>query len=140
MIGKNNPLNIRTSAHYNWNGQVGATRGFCDFEEVAMCRRAGAYLLMRSYRRAGIKTIEKVIQRWAPSCENNTEAYIDYVSKRTGIAKAMPLTFDDDYAALLAAMEIFEQGVPSSKRETYFYTVKASYLYVINNFNIQKYY
>lgn len=137
MIGKNNPLNIRTSSAYNWNGQNGATRGFCDFEDVVFCRRAGAYLLMRSYRRAKCLNIGAVISRYAPRCENDTNAYIEYVCKRTGLKATDTLCFDTDYASVLAAMEIFEQGIPTSKREIYFYNARASYLYVINQFNLK---
>lgn len=139
MIGKCNPLNIRTSAHYKWAGQTGETRGFCDFESVEMCRRAGAYLLLRSYRRAGAFTVADVIKRWAPACENNTNAYIKFVCKRTDFAPNTKLWFDSDYAAVLAAMEIMEQGIFASFRDNYFATAKASYLYVINNFSISKY-
>lgn len=139
MIGTFNPLNIRTSSHYNWNGQQGSTRGFCNFESVTLCRRAGAYLLMRSYRRAGCKTIAQVIKRWAPPTENETNAYIDYVSKRAGLLPTANLAFDSDYCAVLAAMEIFEQGVPVAKRESYFYDAVASYQTIINQFNIKRY-
>ena len=139
MIGKNNPLNIRTSCHFKWNGQTGETRGFCDFEDVTMCRRAGAYLLMRSYRRAGIYQVADVIKRWAPAVENDTNAYISFVCKRTGFGKDTKLVFDSDYAAVLAAMEIMEKGVCAAWRDTYFANAKASYLFVINNFNIKKY-
>ena len=60
MIGKNNVLNIRASKSFSWAGQNGATRGFCDFEGIEMCRRAGLYLLMRSYRRAGVVKLAEV--------------------------------------------------------------------------------
>ena len=137
MIGKNNPLNIRTSAHYNWDGQTGATRGFCNFDGVEKCRRAGAYLLMRSYRRAGAKRLGDVIKRYAPPCENNTNAYISFVCKRTGFQPETELTFVSDFAAVLAAMEIFEQGVVNSARDGYYFTAKASYEYVIENYHIK---
>lgn len=139
MIGKFNPLNIRTSAHYTWNGQVGATRGFCDFSGIEFCRRAGAYLLMRSYQRAGIIHLDDVIKRWAPPTENCTNAYIDFVCKQTEFGPRTLLVFDSDFAAVLAAMEIFEQGVPASHRANYYATAKASYLFIINNFNIKRY-
>lgn len=139
MIGKCNPLNIRRSTHFMWAGQTGETRGFCDFEDVAMCRRAGAYLLMRAYRKAGCKQVSTVINRWAPTCENDTKRYIDYVCKRTGFHPHTQLCFDSDYASVLAAMEIFEQGIELPKRETYFATAKASYLYIIEKFNLKKY-
>lgn len=139
MIGKNNPLNIRTSASFSWNGQTGATRGFCDFEDVAMCRRAGAYLLMRSYRRAGCRNLGQVICRWAPSNENDTASYLHFVCKQTGFKAEFSLCFDSDFAAVLAAMEIMEQGIPVSKRDEYYATAKASYSYLIKKFNLTRY-
>lgn len=139
MIGKNNPLNIRTSGHYKWIGQDGETRGFCNFDDVIMCRRAGAYLLMRSYRRAHCQTLAAVISRWAPAKENDTVKYIQYVSARTGLNQNMTLVFDSDFASVLAAMEIFEQGIDPAKRETYYANARASYLYVINEFNLKCY-
>ena len=138
MKGKNNPLNIRTSAAFTWNGQTGSHQGFCDFEDVSMCRRAGLYLLMRSYRRAGVKTLGDIIKRWAPAFENPTGAYITYVSNRTGLQPTMQLYFDSDYAAILAAMEIFEQGVPVSKRAEYYETTRKSYEYLISYFKIKQ--
>lgn len=139
MIGKNNYLNIRTSSAFTWNGQTGATRGFADFESVEMCRRAGAYLLMRSYRRAGVTTIEDVISRWAPKTENDTENYIKFVCKRTGFSRTMQLVFDNDYASILAAMEIIENGCDYRKRDTYFENARVSYLTVINHFKLKCY-
>ena len=139
MIGKNNPLNIRTSSHYQWNGQNGATRGFCNFEGVELCRRAGAYLLMRSYRRSKVFTLEQVIHRWAPTCENPTNAYIDFVSRCTSISAAQMLCTSSDFASVLAAMELFEQGIALEKRTAYYATAKASYLYVIQNYHIMPY-
>lgn len=139
MIGKCNPLNIRTSAYFKWAGQTGETRGFCDFEDVTMCRRAGAYLLMRSYRRCGITKLRDVIHRFAPAVENDTDAYISFVCKRTEFKPYTELVFDSDFAAVLAAMEIFEQGVHASMRDGYYFNAKASYIYVINQFNLRKY-
>lgn len=139
MIGKNNVLNIRASKSFSWAGQTGATRGFCDFEGIEMCRRAGLYLLMRSYRRAGVVKLEEVIKRWAPPTENNTSNYVDFVCKRSGLQRDFVLRFLSDFASVLAAMEIIEIGVPSSKREEYFATAKDSYLYLAEHFNIKPY-
>lgn len=139
MIGKNNYLNIRSSSGFTWNGQTGATKGFADFESIEMCRRAGAYLLMRSYRKAGCKTIESVISRWAPKSENDTENYIKFVCKMTGFSRNMRLVFDNDYASILAAMEIIENGCDYRKRETYYENARVSYLNIINQFKIKSY-
>lgn len=139
MIGKNNVLNIRASKSFSWAGQNGATRGFCDFEGIEMCRRAGLYLLMRSYRRAGVVKLEEVIKRWAPPTENNTSNYVDFVCKRSGLQAGFVLRFLSDFASVLAAMEIMEIGVPASKRDEYYATAKDSYLYLAEHFNIKPY-
>ena len=139
MIGKNNVLNIRASKSFSWFGQTGATRGFCDFEGIEMCRRAGLYLLMRSYRRAGVVKLEEVIKRWAPPTENNTSNYVGFVCKRSGLQAGFVLRFLSDFAAVLAAMEIMEMGVPASKRDEYYATAKDSYLYLAEHFNLKPY-
>lgn len=139
MIGKNNVLNIRGSKSFSWAGQTGETRGFCDFEGIEMCRRAGLYLLMRSYRRAGVVKLEEVIKRWAPPTENNTSNYVDFVCKRSGLQRGFVLRFLSDFASVLAAMEIMEIGVPASKRDEYYATAKDSYLYLAEHFNIKPY-
>lgn len=137
MIGKNNVLNIRTSSSFSWLGQNGATRGFCNFEGIEYCRRTGLYLLMRSYRRAGVKTLGGIIKRWAPAFENNTEAYINFVCKRTGLGADFVLRFNSDFAGVLAAMEIVEIGVPQKERDGYYETAKMSYEYLIKHFNLK---
>lgn len=139
MIGKNNVLNIRASKSFSWAGQTGASKGFCDFEGIEMCRRAGLYLLMRSYRRAGVVKLEEVIKRWTPPTENNTSNYVDFVCKRSGLQRGFVLRFLSDFASVLAAMEIMEIGVPASKRDEYFATAKDSYLYLAEHFNIKPY-
>lgn len=139
MIGKNNVLNIRTSSSFSWAGQNGSTKGFCNFEGVEMCRRAGLYLLMRSYRRAGVVKLAEVIKRWAPPTENNTSNYVDFVCKRSGLQAGFVLRFLSDFASVLAAMEIMEIGIPASKRDEYYATAKDSYMYLAEHFNIKPY-
>lgn len=139
MIGKNNVLNIRASKSFSWAGQTGATKGFCDFDGIEMCRRAGLYLLMRSYRRAGVVKLEEVIKRWAPPTENNTSNYVDFVCKRSGLQRGFVLRFLSDFASVLAAMEIMEIGVPASKRDEYYATAMDSYLYLAEHFNLKPY-
>ena len=139
MIGKNNVLNIRASRSFTWLGQTGSTRGFCDFEGIEMCRRAGLYLLMRSYRRAGVVTLADVIKRWAPPTENETNKYIDFVAKWSAMKGGFVLRFISDFACVLAAMEMVEIGVPASERAEYFATAKNSYIYLSNHFNVKPY-
>lgn len=134
MIGKENVLNIRTNPNFNWVGQTGATRGFCDFSSVDMARRAGVYLLKISYRQRGVTKLCDVIARFAPPSENQTDNYVSYVSGRTGIRPDLPLTFDSDYAQVLTAMEIYEQGVPVCQRTSYYDRVTREYLRIIDEY------
>lgn len=74
-----NPLNLRYSAKNQWLGQVGELKGFCVFQNEAYGFRA-AFKNVCTYLRQGHDTIEKIVSRWAPSCENNTEQYINFVA------------------------------------------------------------
>lgn len=87
----NNPLNIRFSNRNNWLGQCGEYRGFCVFTSVSYGFRA-AYKTLCSYIRQGVCTIEDIISRWAPSCENDTESYIKFVSDDCMINRDKQLT------------------------------------------------
>lgn len=139
MIGKNNILNIRTSSAFKWNGQTGATKGFCDFESLEMCRRAGAYLLMRSYRKAGANTLDKIICRWAPTSENDTASYLHFVCKTTGFKASQKMYFDSDYACVLAAMEIIEDGIAGTRRITHYESAKRAYMEIIETYKLKRY-
>lgn len=137
MITKNNYLNIRCSSAFNWQGQSGSSKGFCEFESVEMCRRAGAYLLLRSYRKAGCYSIERIISRWAPMSENPTAEYIRFVAKMANVGPIESLYSYEQYASILAAMEIFEQGIVGAHRFAHFASAKVNYLEIFSKFNIK---
>ena len=88
-----NPLNIRKSKD-QWKGLAEAQndRAFVQFKSLEWGWRAAFYLLTRTYyHKRRLYTIRTIIRRWAPSNENNTEAYINNVSKLTGILPDEPL-------------------------------------------------
>lgn len=82
----NNPTNIRYSAVNNWQGQTGQRGGFCTFVRPSFCYRATSLILFR-YISRGWDTTEELIKHWAPSTENNTEAYITFVCKKGGFRR-----------------------------------------------------
>lgn len=84
-IRNNNPLNIRIGN--SWMGEVKNPTDtvFEQFTEMRFGVRAGFMLLKRYIKRYQLNTIEKIIERWAPSNENYTESYIRLVCNRTGI-------------------------------------------------------
>lgn len=132
MIGKYNPLNIRYSYINHWMGQTGQTNGFCNFTSYVFGIRAAAYLLMRSYRRAGFRTYAELITRFAPSSENSTEKYIDFVCSGLHV---MPFDVPEtgkQFAGMIHRMWRFEQGcVPDWSAESIYH--------VINHYGLKPY-
>lgn len=61
------------------------------FKNVAYGFRA-AYKTLCSYIRNDVRTIEDIIRRWAPPCENNTDSYVKFVADDVMIDKDKPLT------------------------------------------------
>ena len=86
MVGKNNPFNIRYNPRNMWLGleKDQVYHGFCNFVDIKYGIRAACYLLMVSYRKKGIVTISEIVSRFAPSSENDTEKYIQYVCNCLG--------------------------------------------------------
>lgn len=116
-IRNNNPLNIRKGN--NWKGERPnqTDKAFEEFESMEMGVRAGFYLIrkyMSGYNGLTEKfnTIEKIIRRWAPASENDTQAYIDTVAKKTGISPRLKLSFQSkrQMVDIVAAMIEVECG------------------------------
>ena len=115
-IRNNNPLNIRRSKD-QWKGLAEAQtdRAFVQFKSLEYGWRAAFYLLTRTYyHKYRLYTIRTIIRRWAPSNENDTNAYIANVSKLTGIDPDEPIGIPSEsptrWIALGAAMAIQENG------------------------------
>ena len=86
-IRNNNPLNIRRGTA-RWKGMSKREddEDFEQFETMAYGWRAAFILLGRTYyEKYHLNTIQKIISRWAPACENKTDAYMMYVSINVGI-------------------------------------------------------
>lgn len=105
----NNPTNIRYSPRNNWKGQIGQKSGFCVFVSKSFCYRATSKILFK-YISTGWDTIEQIINHWAPSSENNTEAYITFVCKKGGFRRATKLSKYDKskIVMLMTAMSQIE--------------------------------
>jgi hypothetical protein len=109
-IGQNNPFNLR-DYNQNWEGQTGATEGFVDYGDERSGVRA-ADKLLENYGKQGVATIRDIVSKFAPANENDTEAYIEFVSNQTGIPSEQPIDMGDDDARrrVLAAMGQMESG------------------------------
>lgn len=115
MIAKNNIFNIRKSSRYQWLGSDGQNKGFVTFMDPQYSIRACCYLLLRSYRIAGCHTIRKIISRFAPSSENDTENYIKFVSKKSGIGEHDTVSTARQYAKIISAIAKMETDTDLSE-------------------------
>ena len=115
-IRNNNPLNIRRSKD-KWQGLDAKQSDslFFKFESMEMGWRAAFIILTKTYyHKYRLFTIRKIISRWAPSVENDTEAYVKRVSDLTGIDPDEPLgipsLYPSRWMAVGLAMAIVEGG------------------------------
>ncbi len=110
-IRNNNPLNIRIGN--NWLGEkVPNTDGtFEQFVSMPYGIRAALKIIYNYMTKYNLKTIAKIISRWAPRNENNTARYIKYVSKRMDTDPNEELYFTyTEMRNLLLAMAKIECG------------------------------
>lgn len=86
-IRNNNPGNLRISS-ITWLHKIPAAQNtdgaFEQFETFAWGTRA-LIKNLKAYYDGGLKTISQVINKWAPSSENNTTAYISAVASQSDL-------------------------------------------------------
>ena len=100
--------------------EVQNDRAFVQFKSLEYGWRAAFYLLTRTYyHKYRLYTIRAIISKWAPPNENNTRAYVDNVSRLTGIDPDEPIGIPSEqperWMMVGAAMAIQENGL--GKRE-----------------------
>lgn len=113
-IRNNNPLNIRIGN--TWLGERHPSE--CDdpdFEQFISMEyglRAGFCILRRYIRHYHRNTISQVISSWAPSSENDTTKYIEFVARKAKCAAKTEILFEDKatMCAIVQAMAQFECG------------------------------
>ncbi|MBA1200439.1 structural protein P5 [Pseudomonas capeferrum] len=107
-VRSNNPGNIDFNPRNDWVGQLGLEQGvakprFARFDSPENGIRALGKLLI-NYRGKdglpgvglkGIDTVLETINRWAPSNENNTQAYAHAVARRVGVQPTDPINIKD---------------------------------------------
>lgn len=87
-VRNNNPGNIDYNPRNDWQGQLGlelkvgaSTPRFARFDTPENGIRALGKLIRNYQNKHGLKTVEQIIARWAPSNENNTRSYAEAVAK-----------------------------------------------------------
>lgn len=93
-IRNNNPGNIRRG-NSAWVGKVPFNQStdneFEQFQEMKYGIRAALKLLSNYMSNYQLKTISQILNKWAPTSENDTQEYINFVSTNTGIPQNQPL-------------------------------------------------
>ncbi len=112
-IRNNNPLNLRHSPDTFKGEKVSTDKDFEQYESIEYGYRAAFVTLHTYLTKYGLNTIEKIITKWAPPTENNTQAYISAVVKYSGVAadEALTATSGDKYILIVSAMSFVENGV-----------------------------
>lgn len=118
-VRNNNPLNIRIGN--SWQGEVErpTDKEFEQFKDMRWGIRAAFKLIRRYVERYGLNTVRKIIYRWAPPNENNTNAYILFVCHETGLKPDMTIRWSDKkyIMAIVAAMAKIESQYTISDKE-----------------------
>ena len=99
-IRNNNPLNIRKGNKWIGLRDFPTDKEFDEFLTLQYGFRA-AFKLIFTYIQRGDDTIRKIITRWAPPSENDTEAYIRFVKRKSFISENFVLSKEDKYSLLL---------------------------------------
>lgn len=113
-IRNNNPGNIEYNPRNNWRGQlphdVKVEPRFSRFDTPYNGIRALARLLLNYRKLHGLRTVEGLISRWAPSNENDTKAYARAVANRMGVSIQQPLHMDQNTLEQLVTAVIHHEN------------------------------
>ena len=111
-LRNNNPGNIRRNSDVFQGEKTSSDREFKQFNTMAYGYRAIFKILSNYYRNYKLDTIRKMIGRWAPENENDTDAYIKAVSDYAGIPADDPININDreQMIRIVAAMSKVENG------------------------------
>lgn len=109
-IRNNNPLNIEYNKNNDWVGQTGSDGRFARFNKPVYGIRAAAKLIANYYNKYGLRSVYSIVNRWAPSHENDTNNYANFVAKKIGVGVNETITLNK-LPQLIAAMIKMENGV-----------------------------
>ena len=111
-LRNNNPGNIRRNSDVFQGEKTSSDREFKQFKSMAYGYRAIFKILSNYYRNYKLDTIRKMIGRWAPENENDTEAYIKAVADYSGIPADDPIDINDreQMIRIVAGMSQVENG------------------------------
>lgn len=93
-VRNNNPLNLERGADWDGLTVIPMDVRFASFVSPAFGFRA-AYITLIQYLKRGDDTIEKIINKWAPSHENDSKNYAEFVANKMGVDVDFEVTPSD---------------------------------------------
>lgn len=113
----NNPLNLRPGQP--WEGVTGVDTkdgapGYLVFGDAEHGIRAGVRILLHYEEEDGLRTIRKIMNRWAPPSDSNpTDQYITFVAVNLGVSPDQIISVTEASApTFVEALIRFELGDP----------------------------
>lgn len=105
-----NPLNIKKT-NIKWHGKIdGIDPIFETFKDCYYGYRAAIICLYKHYR-TGSNTVNLLINKWAPSSENHTCNYVDYISSLSSLAPNQVFLWSySNVYLIMYHMCVFENG------------------------------
>ena len=129
-IRNNNPGNIRKS-NEKWKG-LAAVQTDAEFFTFASAQdgiRAMTKIIRNYGKLYGLHTVRSIVTRWAPPNENDSDAYVRAVAKRTGYSADERLNLNAPHVAekLVRAIIHHENGRQPYDNATITRGVRAAY-------------
>ncbi|MDE1323860.1 structural protein [Vibrio aestuarianus] len=110
-LRNNNPGNIRGSNAFKWNGEIGRDKDdFVIFDKPENGVRAMYKTLMTYRNKYELTSVQGIINRWAPSSENQTGSYIRHVASVLNLSEYEPVPLAA-YPDLIKVIIKHENGV-----------------------------
>lgn len=113
-VRANNPLNIEQNRSNNWLGKVtpSVDKRFETFSAPKYGFRAGARTLRTYQNKHGLNSIRELIHRFAPSNENKSDNYAEFVAGQVGVLPDAQVNLSDNalLASIVYAMSVMEVG------------------------------
>ncbi|ENM5727492.1 structural protein P5 [Vibrio mimicus] len=111
-IRNKNPLNIEYNKANDWEGQTGVEPEgrFARFSAAKYGIRAGAKLISNYMTIHNKQSVIAILERFAPSNENHTANYANFVANKLGVGVSERLT-TKHIPAMVKAMIQFENGL-----------------------------
>jgi hypothetical protein len=111
-LRNHNPGNLRRS-NDEWQGLrvIQTDSAFFQFTEPKWGIRAMARVLLNYQNLYGLRSVEQIINRWAPSNENDTQSYIDSVADKLGVHPWANISVQRNLSELITAIIVHENGM-----------------------------